>query len=209
MKKELVIVAALALSLTGCASNNNYGSSPSNNVNNVRTQSVKQQSAASMNHNEHIAHLEKLATGIEGVNNAHVVILGNTAIVGLDVGADLERSRVGTIKFSVAEALRNDPYGVNAMVTADIDLSERIKEIKGDIYAGRPFTGIAEELADIVGRIVPQIPADLMPGQKEIQYETKSNTQAEPTTNKSNSNNKTYQSPEELVKDGEQKLKQK
>lgn len=207
MKKELVIAAALTLSLTGCANNNNNGSSPSNNVNNVRSQSVKQQSVTNLDHNEHIAHLEKLATGIEGVNNAHVVIMGNTAIVGIDVDADLERSRVGTIKFSVAEALRNDPYGVNAMVTADIDLNERIQEIKNDIIAGKPFTGIAEELSDIIGRIVPQIPADLMPGQKEIQYETESNTETEPATNKSNSHNKTYQTPDELVKDAEQKLK--
>ena len=28
---------------------------------------------------------------------------------------------------------------------------------------GRPFAGIAEELADIVGRIVPQVPRDIQP----------------------------------------------
>lgn len=195
MKKELVIVTALLLMLTGCGNTNKSESSPSNNNNgNYQAQSVKQHQAG--NHNDSIAHLEKLAKDVEGVNNAHVVIIGNTAVVGIDVDADLERSRVGTIKYSVAEAFRNDPYGVNAIVTADMDLGERIKEIGNDISAGRPVLGITEELSDIIGRIIPQVPTDLMPAQKENNYNA-------------TSKDKLYSSPDEMVKDAEQKLKGK
>lgn len=104
--------------------------------------------------------LEQLAEGIREVKHANCVIMGNTAIVGIDVGGDIERSRVGTIKYAVAEALRKDPVGINAIVTADMDLNHRLQEIREEMSNGRPLQGIAEELADIIGRIVPQLPRD-------------------------------------------------
>lgn len=109
------------------------------------------------------AHLEQLAMNVEGVEGAHCVIIGNTAIVGVDVDGKLERSRVGIIKYSVAEAFRRDPYGVDAFVTADLDISSRLAEIGQDIRQGRPIAGFAEELADMMGRIIPQVPRDLGP----------------------------------------------
>jgi YhcN/YlaJ family sporulation lipoprotein len=109
------------------------------------------------------AHLEQLAMNVEGVEGAHCVIIGNTAIVGIDVDGNLERSRVGVIKYSVAEAFRKDPYGVDAFVTADLDIASRLSEIGQDIRQGRPIAGFAEELADMMGRIIPQVPRDVTP----------------------------------------------
>ncbi|MFC6331381.1 YhcN/YlaJ family sporulation lipoprotein [Paenibacillus septentrionalis] len=196
MKKELVVLTTMLALLAGCNSN---ATPPSNNNNNndqsMQMQQVKPQSIAA-NQEEAIAHLENLAKGIEGVQDAHVVIMGNSAIVGIDVDPDLERTRVGTIKYSVAEAFSNDPLGVQAIVTADLDLRERIAEMGEDIRAGRPFQGIAEELADIVGRIVPQIPSDLIPAQKEHEIDTQNETG-------------TYSTPEELVNEHEQRIKGK
>jgi len=195
MKKELVVLTLMLTLLVGCNSKATPPSNDNNNDNTMQTQQVKPQSIKD-NQDEAIAHLEKLATGIEGVQDAHVVIMGNNAIVGINVDPNLERSRVGTIKYSVAEAFRNDPLGINAIVTADIDLGQRITEVGEDIRAGRPFQGIAEELADIVGRIVPQIPSDLMPAQKEHQIEA---------TDKDGN----YSTPEQLVEEHEQKIKGK
>jgi YhcN/YlaJ family sporulation lipoprotein len=107
--------------------------------------------------------LQKLVESIPQVNNANVVVLGNTAIVGIDVDGQLDRGRVDVIKYSVAEALRKDPYGAHAFVTADLDLNARIQEISKDIRRGRPVAGFTEELADIIGRIVPQVPKDITP----------------------------------------------
>lgn len=106
------------------------------------------------------ARLESLAESIPEVEHANCVIVGKTAIVGIDVRGDLDRSRVGTIKYAVAETLRKDPVGVNAFVTADLDLYHRLQEIKEDMANGRPIQGILEELSDIVGRIIPQLPDD-------------------------------------------------
>ncbi len=115
------------------------------------------------NAQEKAAHLEALARGIEGVQNANCVVFGKYAIVGIDVDERMERSQVGTIKYAVAEAFRKDPYGIDALVTADIDLGQRIREIRADIQEGRPISGFADELADIVGRLIPQIPRNIVP----------------------------------------------
>ncbi|PZD94036.1 YhcN/YlaJ family sporulation lipoprotein [Paenibacillus sambharensis] len=105
-------------------------------------------------------HLEQLAMSIPGVLSARCVVIGGTAVVGIDVEENLERARVGTLKYTVAEAFRKDPLGAEAFVTADMDLAARIREIREDLDRGRPVAGFAEEMADIIGRIVPQLPRD-------------------------------------------------
>ncbi|WP_339306733.1 YhcN/YlaJ family sporulation lipoprotein [Paenibacillus sp. FSL R5-0519] len=114
-----------------------------------------------MPNEKRINHLKALAKQVEGVKDANCVILGNTAVVGIDVDGELERARVGTIKYAVAEALRKDPEGVDSIVTADADVTERIKEIGEHIRQGHPISGFASELADMVGRIIPQLPKDV------------------------------------------------
>jgi YhcN/YlaJ family sporulation lipoprotein len=106
-------------------------------------------------------HLEKLATRIPMVQSAHGVVFGNTAVVGINVRPELDRSRVGTVKYAVAEALRKDPYGTNAIVTADIDLDQRLSDIRSNVRSGRPIAGFADQMADIIGRIMPQLPQDV------------------------------------------------
>lgn len=108
-------------------------------------------------------HFEQLAKRVPGVNGAHCVVLNNVAIVGLDVDGSLGRSRVGSIKYSVAEAIRKDPRSVRALVTADMDLSSRLAEMSRHVSKGNPISGFASELADIVGRIMPQLPEDTKP----------------------------------------------
>ncbi|MBN6185966.1 YhcN/YlaJ family sporulation lipoprotein [Aneurinibacillus sp. BA2021] len=102
--------------------------------------------------------LAALASEVPRVQGATAIVLGNTAIVGINVDAKLDRARVGTIKYAVAEALRKDPQGARALVTADVDIVQRLREMNEDIRAGRPIAGFAEELADIAGRLVPQTP---------------------------------------------------
>lgn len=107
--------------------------------------------------------LEELASRVEGVEKAHCVLAGKTAVVGIDVGGSVERSKVGTIKYAVAQALREDPLGVNAVVTADMDVNRRLAELGEDIRAGRPIQGFAEEMADLIGRVMPQLPSEVLP----------------------------------------------
>jgi YhcN/YlaJ family sporulation lipoprotein len=170
MLKWLISTIVIVLAATGCstAQRNETSPSPQNNgrVNIQQTEPRQQELKSSA---EVAAHLEELAKRINGVQNAHCVVMGNTAVVGIDVDGNMERSRVGTIKYSVAEAFRKDPYGVDALVTADIDISQRLKEMGADVRRGRPIAGFAEEMADIMGRIVPQFPRSIEPQDMELQ----------------------------------------
>lgn len=102
--------------------------------------------------------LANLAASVPDVQNATAVVIGNLAVVGIDIDQDVERSKVGTIKYSVTESLRHDPQGAGAIVVADPDLNARLKEVGEDARAGKPIRGVLNELADIVGRIIPDVP---------------------------------------------------
>ncbi|MBW7473672.1 YhcN/YlaJ family sporulation lipoprotein [Paenibacillus oenotherae] len=164
MCRWLVSAVVLCLLATGCGTVARNETSPSpQNDQRVRAQQTAPRKEVISNPKKVAAHLESLAKHVPGVKSAHCVVFQNTAIVGINVDGKLERAEVGTIKYAVAEAFRKDKYGINAVVTADIDLSNRLREMRNDFQRGRPIAGFAEELADIIGRIVPQMPRDTKP----------------------------------------------
>lgn len=111
--------------------------------------------------NEQIStHLANIASEVPHVNNATAIVAGPYAVVGIDVDEDLDRSRVGTIKYSVSEALQDDPYGKTAVVVADADIAARIQSMGNKIQQGHPIKGIVDELSAIVGRYMPDFPVN-------------------------------------------------
>lgn len=165
MKKFLVILSIIFFTF-GCQLTNeppgNEAAPPKGEI--KKTQRVPQTAPEPKRNygaNERAQRLANLAVREPQVNDATVIVFGKYAIVGIDVDATLDRSKVGTIKYSVAEALKDDPLGASALVTSDPDLVQRLREINADLKKGRPIAGFAEELSDIVGRIMPQIPNDV------------------------------------------------
>ena len=156
---RLILVVAILL-LTACGTNNKAADSKNENLVHVKNSTIQEVDRES---GQEIAkHLVELATGLPNITDASAVVLGNYAIVGIDVKPNIERSQVGSIKYAVAESLKNDPHGAKAVVIADPDMTARIKEIQEDIRAGKPVQGIMNELADIAGRLMPEIPADII-----------------------------------------------
>ncbi|WP_051189004.1 YhcN/YlaJ family sporulation lipoprotein [Halalkalibacillus halophilus] len=102
--------------------------------------------------------LSEIANKVPNVNDATALVFGDYTIVGIDVDESLDRSRVGTIKFSVAEALKDDPVGHYAFVIADGDIRARIHEINNSIQNGRPQDQIIDEISNLVGRYIPETP---------------------------------------------------
>ncbi len=182
MMKKWVIMIILLLLISGCGANRNEANEPNNgqqqalNVKNSTIQNVDRKSGQ-----EIAQHLVDLASSIPNVNDATAVVLGNYAVVGIDVNEDLERSEVGSIKYSVAESLKKDPHGARAVVVADPDMTARIREIADDIRDGKPVQGIFNELADISGRLMPEVPADM------VEPDTKENTVDKPKEKLNNS----------------------
>ena len=158
MKVYLVLIISLFL-LFGCNNRDDDVAQNQNNIVNVKNSTI--QNVDKQTGQQISKHLADLATSIPKVNDATAVVLGRFALVGIDVNQDLDRSEVGSIKYSVAESLKNDPHGARAIVIADPDINARLKEIGEDIQRGEPIEGIMNELADIAGRVIPEIPADI------------------------------------------------
>ncbi|RID87654.1 YhcN/YlaJ family sporulation lipoprotein [Peribacillus asahii] len=152
----------LAIIIVGGCSQNEQGREINDNqrpniteVKNTNIQETDRKSGA-----ETAKRLTNLAVKVPHVNDATAVVLGKYAIVGIDIDQDIDRSQVGTIKYSVGEALQQDPYGAYATIVADPDLNERIREVAADIENGQPIRGILNELSDITSRIIPEVPGD-------------------------------------------------
>ena len=158
MKVYLVLIISLFL-LFGCNNRDDDVAQNQNNIVNVKNSTI--QNVDKQTGQQISKHLADLATSIPKVNDATAVVLGRYALVGIDVNQDLDRSEVGSIKYSVAESLKNDPHGARAIVIADPDINARLKEIGEDIQRGEPIEGIMNELADIAGRVIPEVPADI------------------------------------------------
>ncbi|MBO8162226.1 MAG: YhcN/YlaJ family sporulation lipoprotein [Brevibacillus sp.] len=166
MKRTLAVIS-LCIWLAACNTQNNppaNQAAPQPDQSAPETQRVKQTAPSPKRDQSPQAkadRLVELASKVPNVNDATAVVIGRWAVVGIDVNAHLDRPDVGVIKYSVAEALKEDPQGATALVTADPDIVQRLREMAADIRQGRPVAGFAEELADIVGRIMPQMPRDV------------------------------------------------
>lgn len=160
--QKIILPLAAVLLMSGCTMNNNEVSenNAKNNITKVNNTTIKE---ADRNTGQQTAErLTGLAKSIPEVNDATAVVLGKYAIVGIDIDQDIERSQVGTIKYSVGETLKHDPEGANALIVADPDINERIREVARDIKDGKPVTGILNELADITSRVIPEVPGDIL-----------------------------------------------
>lgn len=158
--KNIFIIIGLSFVLIGCNNTNNAQNNQKQaliNVKNSEIENVDRKTGQEVS-----KRLVELATSIPEVNDATAVVLGRYAIVGIDVKSKVDRSQVGSIKYSVAESLKNDPYGARAIVIADADTNQRLKEISTDIQKGKPIRGIMEELADVAGRLMPEVPAEII-----------------------------------------------
>ncbi len=154
MKPILPITIVSLLMLFGCQQ-----TSTEENQTSTRGLAENSQTQDQEKNGQAIAkHLTDIVSRVPEVDDVTAVVLGDIAIVGIDVNNELDRSDVGMIKYSVAEALQSDPYGARAFVTADVDVVTRLREMRTQMNAGHPVAGIMDELAAIVGRLMPVTP---------------------------------------------------
>ncbi|QDP42140.1 YhcN/YlaJ family sporulation lipoprotein [Radiobacillus deserti] len=160
MKTYLAIVGCLvSMSLVGCQQQNEESLPQEENKNpTIQVKDSDPQQREDLTNSEVANHLANVASEVPNVYHATAVVAGPYAVVGIDVDKDLDRSRVGTIKYSVTEALQHDPYGKNAVVIADADGTERLKDLARKVQEGHPFQGIVDELSAVVGRYMPEFP---------------------------------------------------
>ncbi|WP_423409915.1 YhcN/YlaJ family sporulation lipoprotein [Heyndrickxia sp. MSNUG] len=170
---RLLAVLSLLLFMSACNALNN--ANEGNNDHKVKVQNTAIEQVDRKSGQQISKHLVGLTTRVPNVDDATAVVIGRYAIVGIDVNDKMERSEVDTVKYTVAETLKKDPHGARAVVVADPDVTARLKEISADIKDGKPIQGIMNELSDITGRVMPEVPADMIEPQRKSPTEEPKN----------------------------------
>jgi len=155
--QSILPLILIGLLLTSCT-NQNRTTPPQQTNEKIEVEQSSYQENETVSNQQIASHLATIAAEVPDVNNAAAVIAGPYAVVGIDIDQTTERQRTGMIKYSVSEALHNDPYGKTAVVVADADMTERIREMGNKLQQGHPVAGILDELAAIVSRYMPTFP---------------------------------------------------
>ena len=162
--RKIGFLVFCSLLLLGCQQDENAKLEQDEQVQNNRYQQVKQSSPQAEEENlsntEIANHLTDVASRVPDVEQASAIVAGPYTVVAINVDEDIDRARVGTIKYAVSEALYHDPYGKTAVVIADADLTARLRGMGDKINQGYPVMGVIEELAAIVGRYMPEFPVN-------------------------------------------------
>lgn len=149
--------------LVSCAPTNESAENNESKQNELQIEQTSFDDKERLSNNEVANHLAQIAVDVPHVNDAVAIVIGPYTVVGIDIDEDLTNQRVGTIKFSVSEAISHDPYGKNAVVIADGDIMQRLREMREQMRAGHPIQGITDELAEIVSRYMPTFPVEDSP----------------------------------------------
>jgi YhcN/YlaJ family sporulation lipoprotein len=173
--KKFIITAVILLFVSGCQQNDEEPLANEEQDQQDRLIQVKDSDPVEreeLTNGEIADHLANIASDVPEVNDAASIVAGPYTVVGIDIDGQLDRSRVGTVKYSVQEALYHDPYGKTAVVVADADITERIRGMGDKIQQGHPVRGVVDELAAIVGRYMPEFPVNHDPPQEPDQNKT-------------------------------------
>ncbi|TFB23339.1 YhcN/YlaJ family sporulation lipoprotein [Filobacillus milosensis] len=155
--KGLNIMMFIILFSAGCMSQQGNNNSLENmDVEQLSDSEIEQSNKHS--NREAAKRLAHLASSVPNVNDARVLVFGSYTIIGIDVDKDLDRSRVGTVKYSVTEAVKHDPFGHYAFVIADGDIMERIRKMNTMIRQGQPSDAVIDEISNVIGRYLPETP---------------------------------------------------
>lgn len=93
---------------------------------------------------------------LNDVDRASVVITGNTALVGVDMRNNIQGRMTTELKRKIEAKVKNTDSRIkNVAVTADPDLSTRINRIVTDMENGRPISGFANEIQEMLRKITP------------------------------------------------------
>lgn len=93
---------------------------------------------------------------LKEVNRATVVISGNTALVGVNIADNIEGNMTNNLKEKIKDTVKATDKNIrNVSVTANADLYKRIDNIGQDIRNGKPLSGFAAEIEEILRRINP------------------------------------------------------
>lgn len=99
-------------------------------------------------------------TRMQEIQRATVVISERTALVGVNIAGDARGELTTEIKRMVENEVRRTDRNIeNVAVSADADVFTRIQNMGNEIRRGRPLSGFAREIEELIRRIAPTSPA--------------------------------------------------
>ena len=100
--------------------------------------------------------IARKVTDLNDVDRCSVLITGDTALVGVDIKNNIKGNLTTELKRRIETRVKNTDSRINNVaVTADPDLYTRIRNMAFDIENGRPISGFANEIKEMLRRITP------------------------------------------------------
>ncbi len=96
------------------------------------------------------------AKKVSGVRSATAVISGKMIYIGLDLNANLEKTKSAMVEKEVLDMVKKQYPNYTVMVSSDIDTVTRIKKVSQGIAAGKPLSSFSNEIQDIGTRMTPR-----------------------------------------------------
>ncbi|WP_425446973.1 YhcN/YlaJ family sporulation lipoprotein [Dethiothermospora halolimnae] len=97
-------------------------------------------------------------TTMDNVDRATVIITGDTALVGVDMNGNTTGNMTTTVENDIKKMVKNTDNQIdNVSVTTDPDLFDRLDNIYESTRNGRPVSGFADEIEEIMRRITPNM----------------------------------------------------
>lgn len=92
---------------------------------------------------------------IDGIERAYVLVLGNVALIGIDVDANVRGTQVERLREEAAARAVDQRDIVNAVVQADVETVQRIREMAEGVRQGRPISEFFTQINEILNRAKP------------------------------------------------------
>lgn len=160
MSLKYISILMLSILIVACQQNENSQATNDDGQNNrmIQVKNSDPIEREELSNQEVADRLANIADRLPDVDRATAIVVGPYTVVGIEVDKDFDRTKVGSIKYTVAETVHEDPYGRDAVVLADPDVVERIEHMGDKMSQGHPVQGIIDELSALIGRVMPEVP---------------------------------------------------
>lgn len=96
------------------------------------------------------------ANKVQGVRGSAAVVSGKNVYLGLDLNANLEKSKSAQVEKNVLNRVKKLVPGYTVTVTSDVDIVTRIKRVSQGIAQGKTIASFNKELQEISNRLKPR-----------------------------------------------------
>ncbi len=96
------------------------------------------------------------AKKVKNVRSATIVISGKNIYLGLDLNANIEKSKRAAVEKTVLDRVKQMEPNYTIHVTSDADTVTRIKKVAQGIAGGKTISSFDREIREIANRIKPK-----------------------------------------------------